>query len=186
MDRTGSEDPDVINRMLTTHFLKLRRNLAYQKCVFRIAIEANLSQVDANRIRKLISGHAFGDVQWVYKDPTKDHRVGIWTTNENKNAYKGEIQRNVPMMHIAEEYVTQSTVEKCCIVELCKQFKNFRTDIKEKVGGNGVTITVTGKGVGKKDDLVMAVGIWLHFMFMAILHDAWFQSFCDKNKIVVG
>ncbi len=186
MDRTSSEDPEVIDRMLTTHFLKLRRTPTYSKAVFRIAHEANLSQVDSNRTKKLISGPQFGDVQWVYKDPTKENRVGVWTTNETKNAFKAELQRNLPLMHIAEDYLTQSRSDNCCIPELCKQLKNYRVDLKEKANGGGMTSLVTGKGVGKKDDLSTGTGLWLHYMFMAILHDIVFQQFLETNKLVVA
>ncbi len=185
MDRSASADPRDIAKMLTTHVLKLRQNAIYKHAVIRIAIEANYSQIDANRVKQLLTGEQFGDIQWVYKDPTKDNRVGIWTTNENKKAYAMEIQRCIANLRIAEDYLSQdNTPDKCCIPESCKQLKNFRMDLQQKVGGVGdVTVRLTGKGVGKKDDLVLAMGIWLHFMYMAIYRDEEFQLFCARNKL---
>jgi hypothetical protein len=186
MDRTPSADPRDIQNMLTTHLIKLRRNPVYKNCVIRIAIEANYSQIDANRVQQLLTGPQFGDVQWVHKDPTNQNRVGIWTSEENKKAYAMEMQRAIGHLYIAKEYLSMDeSPDKCCILELYKQLKQFRFELREKVGGGGEAKgRLTGKGMGKKDDLAMAMGIWLHFMYMAIYNDESFANFCVRNKLV--
>ena len=47
-------------------------------------------------------------------------------------------------------------------------------------------VVITGKSSGKKDDLMMAFGIVLHYMYKSILRDEVFLRRCEASGLSAG
>ncbi len=56
-------------------------------------------------------------------------RIGTWTTEEKKHAFMLEIQRTVPGLKFASEFVTQRVDPKSIQSDLIDQMHHFRLDI---------------------------------------------------------
>jgi hypothetical protein len=110
--------------------------------------------------------------------------VGIWTTKSTKEAYTTEIQRNVPHMSFADQFISENAIDNQC--ELLKQLKAFRREIVAPATDSNTQlfyqIALTGKSAGRKDDLVMALGIALFYMFRS-QNDIPFLDHCQREAI---
>jgi hypothetical protein len=118
----------------------------------------------------------------VSEDKSPAHRLGIWTSKDSKEAYAIEIQRAVLHMSFAEQFISRNAGE--CQAELMKQLSVFRREVIAPVNDSGVAlcyqVALTGKSSGRKDDLVMALGIAIFYMYRS-QNDAAFTDFCIRT-----
>lgn len=157
--------------MIDRHYLNLRQR--YPRAVILVFIEANSSFIDADRIHKQLAvADKFGiDMIRVQRyDPKgKNNRFGIWTTQDTKDAYVDQIRRFYGGMRFVESnaWITNDSDEMINIQKFYEQCKNFHREIEEpaKQGTQDFYKSFwTGKGQGKRDDLIMALGIALYYM----------------------
>ena len=166
--------------MLSDHYGGLRRNARYRDAIIMVYIEANMSFVDAKRVRNLLMGQEFGPpggIEVAAFDSKKEQRFGVWTDNPHKEAYAIELQQQVPHMRFAVEGDFISGDARQCRKDLCDQLKVFRKEIFETSATSPCyKACYTGKSAGRKDDFVMALGIALYYMKRAVCCDEAFRQ----------
>lgn len=177
--------------MILTHFRKLRRPTSrYRQCFIQVYIEANLSQISADDCAKLVHRDLrCGDprlIKFVSRDHTKEHRIGVWTDNPAKEAYAGALRHNIYALFVAEEYESQTleNTTEDCIQALYRQLRDFRVEFIEKPDGTCLR-RHTGKGAGRKDDIAMAIMIFLYYALKDACQNYEFQLFCRQNSLLL-
>jgi len=169
MDSNDGSDSGVIDRMIDDHYLALRARFC--DAHVRVFIEANMSFVDAHRhaARLEDAQRGFGWLAVERHDPHgKLHRYGVWTSKDTKNEYVKCIQLGIEQLRFAEpdSYRTSDAKGPDALKqELGKQLKFFHREIEEPKATSQALFYKsfwTGKSAGKKDDLVMVLGIALY------------------------
>jgi hypothetical protein len=155
------------------HYRRLRANPRYSDCFVRLFPEGNMSWQKASRSAEFAS-EVLGDngceaVRYFSKE---GERIGILTTDERKIQYANELRRSMSNMRIASEsdWIGKVGERASILKELRKQMGNFREEIittGEASGRQRSHHNVSGKGAGKKDDIVMALCIALLYMVEA-------------------
>jgi len=178
-----------LNRLVWSHFQDLRVHPRYRHCHNRVFIEANMGFVETDRWAKmLLDKDVFGDVDVMRFDPNskKDQRgrFGVWTTHDAKMAYASELSRAINKIQLAEFHIGGQTWAKN-VDDLYTQLGQFRRDVIQPTnGGNGGSlhnkISISGKGPGQQDDIVMALGIALCYMYKS-LADYRFLDMCEQR-----
>lgn len=193
MAQTNKVDCDAIDNVIDEHFRRLRTHIQYRNCMNRVYMEANMSFVDTDRLAKKLHSNRdlYGNVHVVSFDPKKKGtgggRFGIWTTHDSKVCYAEEIRRCMAHMRFADKYIGTPDNWQINRTELFKQLGQFRKEIivpanTENNSQLFFKVNITGKSTGEQDDMVMALGICLYYMFRAQSDDS-FLALCDKLKI---
>lgn len=171
--------------MIDNHYMSIRTHSAYKRCLVRVFIEANMSFIDAGRIANQLAHPQYGDMDIVSEDKSSSRRFGIWTSKDSKQGYATELTRAINFMCIATHTIGKSVAAD--IKELCAQFAMFRREVVVPPKDNGkslhYTVTLTGKSAGRKDDLVMACGIALFYMFRSMNDQIFIQRCHDSGRI---
>ena len=164
--------------MIDSHFRALRNTPRYARAHIRVFIEANMSFIDAGRVANQVACGVHGDVHVVRFDPHGRHRYGIWTTKDKKIAYCQEIQREIDHLCLADDFISAHPKE--VLEALLQQLGSFRDEVTMPESGVALFAqrNLTGKSLGKTDDLWMALGIAL-FHMMRSAHDLDFAQLCQ-------
>jgi hypothetical protein len=159
----SSADPNVIWHLIDDHFRTLRAHPRYERCQFRVWIENNLSNTDANRVSNQLEIGALEPIEVVRasKDPTQ---AGFVTTNKFKHACAEEMVRSMALIQRAREFVCATP--DATLAALYKQVGAYRKDL---VNGKWV---LTGKSPGTPDDLAIVYQMTLYFMYHSLADDA--------------
>lgn len=182
-------DPTIIDSMVRRHFLRIRDTPKYARCHVKVYIEANLSFVEARRVHDLIRfDPRMGDIDVVRFDPDCKDRVGVWTTKDRKEAYVINIRTHIHQMRRAAPFLSLDAAG--CWKLLCDQLRVFRKEVDAPASGSTTALTYkvgyTGKSPGRKDDLVMALGIVLYHMIRTVNVDEEFIQMCAMRGLAVG
>lgn len=184
IDKTASADHVVIEQMINGHFRGIRENERYSKCFIRVFIESNMSFIDSGRIANMLSHPGYAPLECVSQMP--DGRIGIITTQATKEGYACEIRRSIDGMVVAEQFVSEN--KDANVQALVDQLRNFRREIIVPTNNSAVLhykVALTGKSPGKKDDLVMALGIALYYMMQSLCSNS-FIDFCRARGLVMN
>jgi len=174
--------------MIGKHFAAIReQHSIYRGCLVRIFIEANMSFIDAKRIANQLDVLQYQPVDIVSEDKSKLHRVGVWTTTDKKEAFAEELQRCVPHMQFAREFICD-TDEKVVKQELFGQLLRFRKEVVQVNNPDHtlhLKVVYTGKGPNQKDDLVLALSIGVYHMMRSIYRDPEFRQRCEQQGMMM-
>lgn len=167
MDRSAGADPNVIWNMIITHFLKLRANPKTARSLIVLFIEANMSYVEANRLRELLLQPRFAPVQVISRDSTKQDRAGIITTEESKRQMADDLEKTMKAERLVywRDFVTQLSTQQEAKAEIETQLLAYRRDARpsKDPARTRPIITYSGKNGGNtRDDQCMALQIALN------------------------
>lgn len=129
LDHSPSADFTDINNMVYGHLRLLRRKPEFKHSLFVVFIEANMSWLETSRMTELASHESLQPVYMHSKDPKNKGRMGVITTEVNKEAYVHTLQDLLLNKNIryAENLVTQcKDGEKAIKAQLEAQMRNFR------------------------------------------------------------
>lgn len=167
--------------MIDKHFRDIRAHPLYAKSYIRVMVESNLSYIDAARVKNQLSHPSYAPVDVMRESKAGSQRYGISTTKDTKEGYAMELQRNISTMKVAERPIGTKFYES--FGELLLQLSSFRREVVVPVDENGTQlnykVALTGKSPGRKDDLVMALGIALYFGIRS-MNDVLFMQRCDS------
>ena len=116
-------------------------------------------------------------------------RIGTWTDNNKKIAFAQELQRSVPTMTFASDFISCEQDPSKLRAQMIEQIRTFRKEIVAPKG-DGTTqlhnkIVITGKSAGRKDDLVMALSIAQHHAGLTCF-DHRFQQKMRERSLTIG
>lgn len=186
-DRTNSSDSEKVRHMIDEHYGNIRKHRIYTRSYIVVYFESNMSFIDSDRWARHLETqpHLIGRLEFARKDPMG--RVGVWTTHAMKIAFAQELQKTVPTMTIATDFLTQSGDDDI-LAEMLTQFRQFRREVLAPKGDGMATlfnkIVITGKSPGKKDDLVMAVCIAIYNAFADRFCPMFQQKMRARNLVV--
>jgi hypothetical protein len=189
IDRTDAFDFVAIEKMLYGHFGKLRAHPIYRRCYNMVYFECNMSFVDSGRwARYLERSDSVNNGACEFARFDSIGRVGTWTDNNKKIAFAQELQRAVPTMTFASDFITCDQDSNKLRLQMIEQIRTFRKDIVAPKG-DGTTqlfnkIVITGKSPGKKDDLVMALCIAMYHGFLARFDDKFQKRMRERGLVV--
>lgn len=149
-----------------------------------------MSFVDADRWAKLIelNPRYRGHVEMARFD--KKGRVGTWTTEDKKKAFMLEMQRTLPTLKYATQFVTGRADVEGLKKDFVDQMRTFRLDVVAPKGEDSTALTskfhITGKSAGKKDDLMMAFGIGVYHAIVESYDPAFQAKMRSRHKCIVG
>lgn len=181
MDCTQSKDPKVIDALMVDHFDRIRDDPRFRHCLVRVFTEAQMSTIDANRVRNLLSHPRFGLVDiFCEGDPVN---AGVFMGPVKKQALAVELQRNMPLLRVAERFLSKDG--EGVLAQFCDQLLQMRTEVIPPTSLSKQTGTkiLTGKGSGKQDDLVMVYLIALYHAYHSVFRDTAFAALCARLKL---
>lgn len=159
--------------MIISHVDGLRRRvLAYAPHVqIDVYVEANSSFVTAHEVAMLVSQRQFQPLLVARFDPHKYNRFGVWTTHIEKELFalktRDALRRGT--LRVASDLVCSTRAEKAQIVsDLGKQLERYRAIPPKPESAaadrpGGTVMRLTGKSGKSKDDLVICLGMCLHW-----------------------
>jgi hypothetical protein len=154
-------DSNVIVDMLEKHLTRLREDARYQNAVIYVYIEANMSWVTANDIKKVVEQPRFYPVIVRSYDTSPEQKPGVHTGQPEKEMYSRDLQRALGdgQLCYADRFISDDPNVK---QELRSQMEVYRREVE--VGPNGkLKSNFTGKSNGRKDDLCMVVQMLLYW-----------------------
>jgi len=168
LDHTPSADYEEINTMVYTHLRRLRSKPEFQHCLFVVFFESNMSWIETSRMRPLLEHSSLQPVHLHSKDPKEQGRVGIITTNMNKEAY---VHTLLDMMvsntldYSADLFTQEKDGPESIRAQLEAQMRNFRKCRKPAKFPefNQPKVAMSGKSSTMKDDLLMSLMFALYF-----------------------
>lgn len=128
-----------------------------------VYIEANLSWVTANDIANICLHKDNYPIQVMSYDPTKDQRFGVWTGKSEKEWYAREMKQALASgtLMYAEDFITAEPKAVAIKGEIRDQLQLYRRIVTYKDGDDQPTVTYSGKGGGRKDDLAIVLQMLL-------------------------
>jgi hypothetical protein len=154
-------DWNVVVDMFEDHLTKLRSDSRYKNALIYVYIEANMSYIDANEVRKVLEQPQFYPVIVKSFDPTTEERAGVWTGPPEKQLYAMELKRALSdaLLVYADNLITNDPGVK---TEIKNQLEVFRRDVKITPQGKR-TIEYTGKSSNRKDDMCLVLQMMLYW-----------------------
>jgi hypothetical protein len=164
-DSCPSHSSVTINRFLKHFIGSLRNHAQYSGALLCYFIESNMSYIDADRVRLLLTADEFQPAMSIDKDPKKLGRAGVFTTETEKAIFADDLgnllRRND--LRVAQDRIDKfdQEVKADPYAMLADQIRTYRKEMKipnEPCWGK-VHVTYTGKSPGVVDDLIMALQI---------------------------
>jgi hypothetical protein len=148
-------------------------------------MEANSSWINVKYVVDLIKnrGVAGSFTPWKGNDPKGEGRYGVWTDASAKVAYDIHLREALPHLAFAREYAPGLARVDAGRRRLCEQLGHFRK-ITELTDDGKQKITWTGKGPGRRDDMVLSLQIALHYMYTLIREDKQFETRCREEGLM--
>lgn len=138
----------------------------YPRALIFLAIEANMSFVDTDRIGKIARKISPFNMRVTCQDPKGKGRTGVWTGENEKGMYANSIRDALvskTLFYVEDSKFVSANAAKTQL-QFEKQLQVFRRIVKPAVNKafDKPKITYSGEG---KDDLVIACGMCLHFSY---------------------
>lgn len=180
--------------MTVDHVRRIRADPRYNNALFVVFIEANMSWISADGLwKKMLS---FIPITVERADSSGQGRPGVITTDESKEVYARllTLQLQERRLFLAEDIISAHnapTGSPSDVAKLLKtledQLSNFRKvkSVPKESAFGKVKETITGKSHGRKDDLVMALGILLYWAQKKIMIDVDFQRMCREKRLTM-
>ena len=159
LDGSSSYLHNDVMLMLYDHIMGLRALPQYSQAVLVFYIEANMSWLAVNHLQNYFNQSQFGRVQIVSRDPKNLGRAGVWTGPQEKEMMAKDLVQVMSdgKLHFAQDLVSDNPERN--IMKLFGQLDYFSRIVippsDESKGEN--KIVYSGKGVGRKDDLVLSL-----------------------------
>ena len=172
LDHTDSADPDTIDNMIVQHIYTLRKHPTYRDALFVVFVEANMSNVQANRVRKLVSMSELGPIIVPGYNSKGEECPGVYTTSTNKEAYIFALLNLLQekQLSVAKDFVSVTSVASLDDIkmDLSGQMRYFRRIEKQNKNPEFIAnkVVMTGKSSHHKDDLLMALMFSIYFRTM--------------------
>lgn len=157
-------EPDEVEEMLQRHVRWFRDNAPYKDAYIVLYAENNMSFIGSKKIAQQLQD--FGKILVVTKSDSKRDidRVGVHTGHNEKEAYKNRMAYLLQYGHIAFAKRFNSATAQVCKDALVEQMINFKEVWTPATSAHGKPkITWCGKQGGRKDDLVLATQIGIHW-----------------------
>lgn len=187
LDHTPAYDAESVETMIARHLLQLRKTTIYSAALFVVYIEANMSWIEVDRVRRIVEDPLFQPVYVVSMDGDKKGRPGVTTTAVTKEAYVETLQSLMLTKHItyANPFVTQLAPDESpehIKLVLHQQMRNFRRCEKpaREPQFNDARVSMSGKSASVKDDLLMALMFVLYFPTV-LLRNNRYVSYCRDH-----
>lgn len=157
--------------MIQRNAVTLRDHPKFAQAVLVVIVECNMGYTIADRIRGMLSRPDMRPILIVSRDPGKKNRAGIWTGETEKVLYASTLERVLANNALAraEAFVAPSSADPQRAErhwdELLKQLATFRRIVHQPTDEafQKFRVTLTGKGGGAKDDLVLALQMALYW-----------------------
>jgi hypothetical protein len=187
LDHTDAGHVETVNELVVNHMRALRKLPDMEGVCLIVYIEANMSWIEADRLSLLCTQPALQPVIVESRDPKGKHRAGVVTDEHNKVGYVSGLQCLLQEQRItyAQDIASRDVHE--CKKELETQMRAFKRAVKvpDQPEHQKYHVALTGKGYGRKDDLVMALMMACYWSFVTI-HDSAFADSCTKRGWIVG
>ena len=188
IDSSDAVRSEEVAAMLYDHFKALRTNAHYQRSVLVLIVEANMSNIEVDRVLGVAQRPEFEPVYVVRRvRRASTYLPGVTTTEANKRAYVSRLENLLGdgQLRVARELVSAAPDRH--LQTLGNQLRMFRRVVKPQRTPEFATArsALTGKGLGQKDDLIMALMMSLYFGFYTRRTER-FQAFCRQNNVYVA
>lgn len=154
----------------------------YPEALFIVYIEANMSFIEANRLKGVFSQEKYGLVHVMSRDPKKEGRDGVWTDAVAKKMFALDLQRVMSngQLSFGDQMVSDNgEMHKMKLLDQMQQFCRAVTQPK-KDSSQMPKITYSGKGPGQRDDLVLGLMIALTHSIKT-KNEQWFHDKCQEQ-----
>lgn len=157
--------------MIQRNAVALRDYPKFAQAVLVVIVECNMGYPIADRIRGMLSRPDMRPIFILSRDPGKKGRAGVWTGETEKVLYGSTLERVLAngALSRAKTFVAPSSADSQRPErhwdELLKQMATFRRIVHEPTDETSqkFRVTLTGKGGGAKDDLVLALQMALYW-----------------------
>ena len=156
---------ESVKNTMHEHMKQVRANAKFKKSMIFLYIEANMSWLTSDDYSLELEKH-YKPLTIVRQDPKKAPegtlpRAGVITTRAEKERYVSHLQHLLSMgnLRISKDLISQQPngiVDK--FIQQLNEFKRTVTPPKNP-NSDRYEITIGGKGIDSKDDLVFAVMI---------------------------
>jgi hypothetical protein len=196
MDSCSSSRIEVVDEMISNHFVAYRSHPRYKNSWPQTFIESQMSYLEADRVaRKIIMQPRFQPVAVESRDPKGLDRFGVPTGKHEKILYCDRLYQALvnDKLHFAPDLICPHSSKQrfgpdvdALKENLRKQLGNFRKEIEVPNNPETGTYRVhyTGKAGGLKDDLVMALGMLLYWAQLKQSTDKEFRRICVEKGFV--
>lgn len=153
--------------MITQNIEQIRSTPEYRDAFILMYIEANMSPLHANAVRRLVSTPRYSPIHVLEYEKDHELRPGVITgavqKEEGARHLARELFRN--QLVVAENLIT--TDEKAAVRDLADQMRQFREELKIPTDAIHGTVkrSYTGKSSqgNKRDDRVVALQLSLYW-----------------------
>lgn len=182
MDSTPVADSNEVERVVHRHLADLRNSHAFRASLITLFVEANMSWIEADRVKKLASDPL---LQPLYMPAFNSKNLpGVITTEHNKIAYVDTLRRLLEDESIgfATEMISARPLE--LKKQLMEQMRMFRRVVQKPRNEEAQSsrVFMTGKGNNRKDDLLLALMMAVYFSRVA-RNDDKFRVYCEKLRL---
>lgn len=177
--------------MIQRNAVALRDHPKFAQAVLVVIVECNMGYTIADRVRGMLSRPDMRPILVLSRDPGKKGRAGIWTGETEKTLYATNLERIMANNALARAgtFVSPPSADPQRSErhwdELLKQLATFRRIVHQPTDEafQKFRVTLTGKGGGAKDDLVLALQMALFWgddvrrdpMFLTMAEQAHWQ-----------
>lgn len=162
-DSCGSHSSVKVTEFLDHFVGSLRTHPLYSSALMIFAIESNLSYLDSDRVRILVTQDKYQPSISIDKDPKKLGRAGVFTTESCKRVWADDLGNllRTNTLRMAQDRIerfdAESKVDPCST--LVDQLRVYRRELKVPTdpAWSAARVTFTGKQPGVQDDLAVAL-----------------------------
>jgi hypothetical protein len=154
-DAMQTLDDQDQERFIREHFQAIRSIPRFSVTPIVTIIESNLSWIAASHIARMAS--EYSPILHFRGDQSRNKRVGVWMTNDIKEAMKRETYTllDTDRIHFTHDFVSQSYTMRN---DIATQLRNYKYELKPaKDAFSKPKIQMTGKGYGTSDDLAIVL-----------------------------
>lgn len=182
IDHSSSFHHNEVMQMLADHVLGLRQLSQYKDALFVFYIEANMSFLSVSHLCNFFNQPQFGLVKIVSRDPKNMGRPGVWTGPQEKEIFARDLEQVMSdgKLSFADQMVSDNPEHNK--VKLLAQLNFFSRIVipPNDPSQHENRIVYSGKGVGRRDDLCLALMLALTHGKMT-LFDQQFVEECHRN-----
>jgi hypothetical protein len=164
--------------IVRAHVARIREIPKYEKSLFIIIVEANMSRLVSDRLGKIASTAVFPSPYYVMSNNGK---VGVFTDHDVKMRYAFNLNELLLSRRIVLEEKVVGADSAKSIKTLMKQLTDFSEKQVESTNpGFGTRkVTMTGKEGGKMDDICMSLQIGLYWASLLEARED-FVHYCQR------
>lgn len=190
MDTVSSDDSLEVEQMVYHHLAGIRSIPLLRPSVIRVYVEINHSLYEGSRILRQCSKYRFSPIEMQTTKTGSGSKLGVFTSHATKQAYVDivtDLLRD-ESLHFTDSPVPPHTQELSfttmskLLVEQLKAFRKIKKTPRDKTADVN-TVYFSGKGQGRKDDLLLALMIALYFSGLD-RNDPAFRESCRARNIV--